>query len=394
MDNSLFERSPVGRLQPISGFDAWLKRPYSAFAFVPIPLPDSMPLSEQTYKMVSEAERAVGRLDGAAERLPNPSLLVRPVMYREAVSTSALEGTYALLLDVLEADYVEEKQRSSEVREVLNYVLAAQEGIDLIRTKPICLTLISRLQEILVNGTRGGNQDAGRLRTGQVYIGEQHRGIERSRFVPPPAGDVLVEGMSDWEKWLNAEDHIPLLVKAAVGHYQFETLHPFNDGNGRLGRLIIVLQLVDAGALAYPILNLSPWLEPRKEEYKDLMLSVSRTGDFNPWVQFVAQGVMAQSDDGISRIDKLIEIRAAMLEALRAENAQGVVLEIVEDMVGYPVITPSQAASLHGVTYPPALAAIRRLERMGFLKEITGRGYGRVYACPDIIAAVEAPSDS
>ena len=222
----------------------------------------------------------------------------------------------------------------------------------------------------------------------------RHKGIEHSRFVPPPAGDILIEGMSDWEKWLNAQDHIPLLVKAAVGHYQFETLHPFNDGNGRLGRLIFVLQLVDAGALAYPILNLSPWLEPRKDEYTDLMLSVSRNGEFNPWVQFVAQGVMAQANEAISRIEQLIQIRAAMLEALHADNARGVVLDIVEDLVGYPVITPSQAASLHSVTYPPANAAIQRLERLGFLREITGRSYGRVYVCPDIMAAVEAPSVS
>ena len=124
------------------------------------------------------------------------------------------------------------------------------------------------------------------------------------------------------------------------------------------------------------------------------MLSVSRNGEFNPWVQFVAQGVMAQANEAISRIEQLIQIRAAMLEALHADNARGVVLDIVEDLVGYPVITPSQAASLHSVTYTPANAAIQRLERLGFLREITGRSYGRVYVCPDIMPAVEAPSVS
>lgn len=392
MDLARFGRSTVGQLVPIVGYDNFLKREYKHAAFVPAPLPGTVPLAQGTNKLLSEADRALGRLDSAADRLPNPNLLVRPTLYREAVSTSALEGTYAPLLEVLEADYVDERRQSQEVREVLNYVRAAHRGLDLIQQKPICLTVIAELQKVLVRGTRGDFADAGGLRGSQVYIGERSRGIEAARFVPPPAGEVLTTGISDWEKWINAEDDVPLLVKAALGHYQFETLHPFSDGNGRLGRLIIVLQLIAEQALRYPILNLSPYFEPRKDVYKDLLLETSATGDFEPWVRFFADAVIAQAMDAEARISRIVDVRHQMLTDLRAEKARGVVLDIVEDLIGYPVITVSQAAKLHGVTFPPANSAIEKLVRLGYLTEMTGRGYGRVFACPAVMDAVEDPN--
>lgn len=355
-----------------------------------------MRLSARAVKIISEAERAIGRLDAATGRLPNPDLLVRPALYQEAVSTSALEGTYAPLDSVLEAEYVEERNRTEPEREILNYVHAAHRGVALIEAKPICLTVLAELQAILVKGTRGDSYDAGRLRERQVYIGEKHLGIEASRFVPPPNGDVLKDGVSAWEKWLHldpAQDDMPLIAKAALAHYQFETLHPFSDGNGRLGRLIVVLQLIEAGALARPILNISPWLEPRKDQYKDLLLATSRTGDFDPWVQFFAEAVRHQAVDALRRIDALIALRDAMLADLRHAGAKGVVLEIAKDLIGYPVISPTEAAERHGVTYPPANAALRRLEALGFVKEVTGRNYGRLYACTQVIRSLNTPGE-
>lgn len=391
MDVDAFKDSPAGRLVPIRGHDAYLGRDYDHFAFVPNPLPDTVPLTERTYKAISEAERAIGRLDAGAVRLPNPALLVRPALRREAVSTSALEGTYAPLSEVLEADYVEERKRSTEVREILNYVRAAERGLQLVKIKPVCLTLVSELQGILVRDTRGDAFDAGRLRERQVYIGERALGIERSRFVPPPEGDLLRDGVYRWESWINREDDVPLLAKVAIGHYQFEALHPYSDGNGRLGRLIVTLQLVVAGALKYPILNLSPWLEPRKDEYKDKLRRVSQCGEFDDWIQFFCEAVRAQADDGVRRIDDLLGVREEILATLRADGAQGVVLGIVDDLIGYPVITPSIAARMHNVTYPPANKAIQRMARLGILREITGRTYGRVYACERILRIVERP---
>lgn len=389
MDLGAFRGSPVGELVPISGHDPARDRSYQHMAFVPHPLPASLPLRERTYKAVTEADRAVGRLDEAAARLPNPALLVRPALRREAVSTSALEGTYAALSEVLEGDFAEERDLSAEVREVQNYVTAAERGLRLIQDRPISLNLIAELQRLIVRRTRGDGYDAGRLRDRQVYIGEVRSGIEEARFVPPPPGDVLVRGVSDWEKWINAEDDVPLLVKAALGHYQFETLHPFSDGNGRLGRLVVTLYLVYSGALRYPILNLSPWLEPRRDDYIGHLEAVSRTGDFDAWVQFFCGAVTAQAQDGVSRIDDLLGVRAFFLDVLKGAGARGVVLDIAEDLIGYPYITPSRAAQLHGVTYPPANNAIQRLAGLGILREITGANYGRMYVCDAVMRIIE-----
>lgn len=385
-----FEGCTVGRIVPIEVTMPTTGEHIEHIAYVPLPLPDDIALSTRTYRMVAEAERAVGRLDAATDHLPRPELLIRPTLYKEAVSTSALEGTHAPLFDVLEADYVDEPSQSSEVREVRNYVLAAVDGVRLIRSEPLRFNLLRRLQKTLVAGTRGDGYSAGNLRQTYVFIGEKRLGITRARFVPPPPGPELQAGIDEWDKWVNRRDDIPLLVRVALAHYQFETLHPFTDGNGRIGRLAIVLQMIDSGALRYPILNLSSYLEPNKEEYKDLLLRVSKTGEHDPWVQFFVQGVKEQAERSRARIEALTLYRAHMLDALRAAKAKGVVLELVDDLIGNPIITPKRAADLHGVTYPPANNAIARMVALGFLEEVTGRSYGRVFACREVMRIVEA----
>jgi Fic family protein len=389
-----FDESPVGRLVPVSGHDAYLGRDYEHFAFVPAPLPSLIDLSMRTHKLADRASMSVGRLDFAVKRLPDPGLLVRPALRREARSTSALEGTYATLEEVLEADYVEEANRTAEVREVLNYVRAAEQALDLVRSKPICLNVIAPLQATLVERTRGDGWDRGRLRESNVYIGERSKGIEASRFVPPPFGEHLVRGVSDWEKWIHAEDDYPLLVKIAMAHYQFETLHPFSDGNGRLGRLIVTLQLVTAGAMTYPLLNLSPWLEPRKDEYKDLLLQVSKTGDFDPWIRFFCEALHHQAEDGVKRIEELLAFQSELRQRLAAKQARGVVNLIADSLLGYPIITIPEAAELHGVTYPPAKKAIQTLVELGALREMPARyfAYGaKGYRCDPVMRVLNRP---
>lgn len=389
-----FLNSPVGRLVPVSGHDAYLNRDYRHHAFVPAPLPDDVRLSMGTHKLAHKASMSVGRLDFAVKRLPDPGLLVRPALRREAQSTSALEGTYATLEEVLGADYVEEANRRAEVREVLNYVRAADQALQLIKVKPICLNVIAPLQATLVEGTRGDSWDKGRLRESNVYIGERSKGIEASRFVPPPHGDLLVEGMSDWEKWLHADDDYPLLVKIALAHYQFETLHPFSDGNGRLGRLIVTLQLVTDGALTYPVLNLSPWLEERKDEYKDLLLGVSKTGNFDPWIRFFCDAVHHQAEDGVRRIEELLAFQTDLRQRLiDAKVRHGVVNAVAESLLGYPIITIPQVAELHKVTYPPAKNAISILVELGALRELPGTfAYGaKGFICDPVMQVLNRP---
>lgn len=391
MDAERFNASPVGNLVPISGHDAYLQRDYRHYAFVPRPAPQGVQLAQATHNAVARSHLALGRLDFAVRRLPQPRLLVRPVLRREAQSTSELEGTYAALDEVLAADFIDEARQSAELREVMNYVVAAERALNLIKTRPISLNVLCELQSILVKGTRGDLYDAGQLRQRQVFIGERELGIEQSRFVPPPPGDELASGFSDWEKWINAEDDIPLVVKAAIGHYQFESLHPFSDGNGRLGRLVVILQMIEAGTLAYPVLNLSPWLRSRKEEYKDHLLQVSATGDFDPWVRFFCTAVQAQAEDMVQRIEELLAVRQDMLGIARKAKLRGTAINIVEDLIGYSSITASAAATLHDVTFKAANDAIKKLQELGILIEITGASYGRIFVCPQVRNIVLRP---
>jgi Fic family protein len=384
-----FESSPIGHLLPISGEDARLKQSYTHFAFVPDPLPHQVQLGQRTYRLLSEADRALGGLNAKVELLPNPRLLVRPALTREAVATSALEGTFAPLSEVLEAEYTDPKRSSNEVREIRNYISAATQGLKLIGSKPICLNLLSDLQKVLVRGTRGDSYDAGQLRKRQVCIGDEGVGIEGSRFVPPPPGEDLQLGMDQWEKWLYAESDLPLLVKAALAHYQFETLHPFSDGNGRLGRLVVTLQLIDAGALDYPILNLSPWLEPRRTTYIDHLLAVSETGNFDPWVAFFAEGVKARAAIASETISNLLTARQTFLDQLRGARCRGAIVNLAGDLIGYPIINISDAMALTGVTYPAASTAVWRLVELGVLTEITGRDYDRIFRCDKVYEIID-----
>ncbi|MFJ7211600.1 Fic family protein [Amycolatopsis sp. NPDC098790] len=381
MQVEAFQQSPVGRLVPVSGVDGRTKQSYDHFAFVPASLPSVVELSPGTYKIISEADRALGALDALTDRLPNPGLLVRPSLTREAVSTSALEGTYAPYADVLEAQYVESHQPTAEVREVRNYVQAAFAGLDLIKRLPICLQVVSTLQRILVAGTRGDAYDAGRLRERLVCIGDRGRGIDQSRFVPPPNGDLLLEGVSDWEKWINADQEMPVLVKVALGHYQFETLHPFSDGNGRIGRLVITLQLIEEHVLKHPVLNLSPWLEPRRDDYIDHLRTVSMTGNFDPWVRFFAEAVKARALAAAETIRSLMAFSQEVIETMKGTGARGTVHELAVNLIGYPMMTIPKVQADLGVSYPTAANAIRKLEDAGFLREITGGSYGRRYIC-------------
>jgi Fic family protein len=385
-----FQNSPVGHLVPIQGHDARLGRDYRHFAFVPSPLPATVDLTQRTLKLLSEADRTVGALQAMTRLLPRPSLLVRPALTKEAVATSALEGTYAPFMDVLEADYVDVRKQSAEVREVRNYVRAAERGLRLIDELPICVRLASELQGILVDGTRGDEYDAGRVRQRQVCIGDRGLGIEQSRFVPPPPGSELDKGLSDWEKWINSEDDVPLLVKIAVGHYQFEALHPFSDGNGRIGRLLITLQLITARVLEFPILNLSPWLEPRREAYTDHLLRVSETGDFDPWVAFFAEAVKARAEAASETIGALLKMREDFVGRLRGAGARGVAVDLASDLVGYPLLAVSDVVNLYNVSYPTANSAVNRLVRLGLLHQITGGNYGRIFRCDPVFDVIQS----
>ncbi|MCT2278342.1 Fic family protein [Micromonospora chalcea] len=390
MDLEAFASSPAGVLVPINGRDARYDEPYDHKAFLPNPLPSHLDLEQDTFRDLTAATAAVARLDQASIGLPNPMLLARPAIRREAVSTSALEGTYAALDEVLEADFLEGREVSAPVSEVVNYVRAAEMAYEWIKDRPITIGMLRELQKVLVRGTRGETADAGNVRSIQVFIGLSAGRVKEARFVPPPPGDQLQAGFEAWEAWINDRDHYPLIAKMALGHYQFETLHPFNDGNGRLGRLVCVLQLARQGELRVPVLNLSPWLEVRRREYQDHLLRASMTGRFDPWIRFFSEAVRAQAVLAVERIDALLDWKEHALDRLREANVRGVAVRIVEDLIGYPMTTPTAASQMYSVSYPAVNTAIRRLAHLGILQERTGRRYARVFAAKDVLRIIDA----
>lgn len=365
MDVERFKDSPVGHLEPISGKDA-LGREYDHFAYVPHPLPGHIELSNHTWTIITEAGTAVGRLDGEGKRLPNPQRLARPAIRAEAVSTSALEGTYTTLPRVMQSELIEE-EASSEDREVLDYVRAAEHGFSIVaQDKPVALNLIKACHaRLMARDPHCPPNEKGELRQRQNFIGPANAPIEDSWFVPPPHGDVLKEGLYAWEEWIHQEDDLHVLVRMAVGHYQFETLHPFIDGNGRIGRLIAILMLLEDGMLSVPILNISPYLEQRRTEYQDRLREVSATGDFDQWVAFFAEGVRVQAEAGLQKTNQLLEHQRVAVQMLRSKGIRGTAIQVAEDLIGYPIITPAWVRDTYDISYQSASGALQTLEREG-----------------------------
>ena len=385
VDASLLAGSPVGTLVPISGYDPRAQREYNTFAFLPMLPPDEVQLSAKTYVALAEAASLVARADQAVTQLPNPELLTRQAIRKEALSTSAIEGTYAAMEDVLKADFVEPSEISPEVEEIHNFVTAAETATVWIKEKrPITIALLEHLQGLLVHGTSSDNSQAGRVRTTDVFIGLKGAEVENARFVPCPHGHHLRDGLLAWEGWINkTSDDMHLLARMAVGHYQFETLHPFNDGNGRLGRLVLLLQLMAAGELSHPVVALSPWLESRRHRYQDHLFNISAFGDFDPWVRFFCEGAAAQARSAVERIRTLVALKDRMVVAVRQSGAKGTAVDIAGDLIGYPLFNVKLMQERYSVSYQSANNAVSRLVDLGLVQPISDRKWGRIFACED-----------
>jgi Fic family protein len=392
MDLAAFDGSPAGIPVPISGVDGRMNESYESRAFVPHPLPTALPdVSIETWIAHGEALEALGRLNQACLQLPNPRLLRRPLLRREAQSTSALEGTYATIPELMEAELGEDSKRAPNTREVLNYDRAAEIGFEWIVERPLTLSFLGSLQGELVKNTPGELSDAGGLRDRQVLIGPRGGSVDEARFVPAPPGDVLRSGMEEWLRWVNdAPTAIPGLFRTAMAHYQFETLHPFSDGNGRIGRLVIVLQMLRDGILNEPLLVVSPWFENRRTEYQDHLLAVSASGRFDPWINFFLRGIRAQAIDTTQRISRLLGYQDALRTVLRSKKITGVAAQIAEDIIASPVTTPTLAARKYGVSYQTANAALKRLVREEIVTEMTGGTYGRAFGSLGVMGIIES----
>lgn len=389
MDSERFKNSPIGRLVPISGYDARFNEQYEHVAFVADPLPNRIDLEASTWKAVADAMLALGRLDNATSRFPSPTLLVRPALGREAVSTSALEGTFTDLEDVLAADVEEIEGLSPDLREVVNAIAAMEFGFDAVKAgRPLSVHLACEVQEVLIRGTRTEDPDRGRVRTGNVFIGREDQRVPETRFVPSPSGPLLDEGFRAWETWVNADNEIHLLVKVALAHYQFEALHPFHDGNGRVGRTIAILQLIAGGALHFPNLAISVALEEHDTEYRDSLAAVSETGDFDPWVRLLTGAIADQSNRELEKVDRLLALRTELVDQARRNRIRGLGVQIAEDLIGFPFLRVPAVSQRYEVSFEAANKAVARLVDAGILTQVGERTYGRVFVANSVIAAL------
>lgn len=388
MDLDAVGNSPIGKLVPIYGTDPRTMKEWEYYAYLPDPLPPLPSLSAAAIAAAGHAGMAVARLDEAVAQLPRPEILVRPIIRREAASTSALEGTYASFQDVLEADFLEDRQMSFEQREIRNYVEATEYAVSQIADRRITRGFLGELQRTIVRRTKGDTPDAGDIRPHEVAIGAEGRPIHEARFVPCPAGDHLASGLASWEQWVADDSDLLIVAKMAIAHYQFETLHPFGDGNGRLGRLVSILQVMKAGELRWPVLNIAPWFESRRQMYQDALLNITLTGDFSPWVQLFSQAVEIQAKEGLAKIQHLLSIRDNMVADLRAKGRRGSPIEIAEVIIGYPVIDVPTVRKILGRTFEAANQAVAKLVEHGILEEITGRRQDRLFVCMEVVNAI------
>lgn len=379
------KRSPCGKLIPIEG---------DHFAFVPDPLPRELALPPKLVYRLDIASRAVATLAGVGETLSNPHLLITPFLRREAVLSSRIEGTQASLSDVYayEASGGGPPERRQDTLEVINYVTALEYGLQRLRDIPISVRLTNEIHERLLSGVRGADTRPGELRDLQVWIGSEGTSIGEARFVPPPP-KLVRDLMSDWESFANENIEMPPLVKAALIHYQFEAIHPYRDGNGRIGRLLLVLFLCSEGVLPTPLLYLSAYLERNRSAYYDHLLQVSATGDWTEWLLFFLDGVADQANDAIIRSRRLRELHDIYRNRLQEDSASANMLRLLDLLFVNPYTTVSASAANLGLTKPAVRAILDKLVRLGLVQALPGK-WRRVYIARRILDIIEAPTAS
>jgi Fic family protein len=350
-------------------------------AFVPRGAPRDLDLTPEVVSLLDEASHRLGVLAGIGRRLPNPQLLIGPYLRREAVLSSRIEGTQTTLSDVYAAEAEQLRLVTSpDVQEVVNYLDAAQYGLKRLATLPLSLRFLRELHErLMARGVRG-HGPPGEFRTYQNFIGGTTEA--NATYVPPPVGRMN-ECLDDFERFLH-ERPFPPLLQAAVLHYQFEAIHPFGDGNGRVGRLLMTVFLTERELLPQPLLYLSAYFERERNAYYGSLMRISTHGDWEEWVKYVLVGVRDQAIEAADLADRLMQLQSATRERLHQRRATANALALVDALFLNPLVTVRRVQALLGVTHPTARATIRSLEEAGVLREITGRPRDMVFRADEI----------
>ncbi len=367
-----------------------VKTPQGFWAFVPDPMPPEIELTWPLVSALSDADRALAELAGVGGTLPNPHLLIGPFLRREAVLSSRIEGTQASLSDLFFFEAAPKQYREAyDVREVAAYVEALEYGLKRIATLPLSLRFIRELHEHLMAGGRGGDRAPGEFRRVQNWIGPEGCTIDRATYIPPPPLEAS-SALEALEGFIHQPSDLPPLIRLALMHYQFESIHPFLDGNGRIGRLLITLELSSEGLLPQPLLYLSEFFEQNRKEYYRLLLAVTTHGAWDKWIRFFLRGVADQSRDAIVRARKLLGLRQELRDKLQSARASALLLRLVDELFLYPAITMRRAASALQVTPRAAQLNLDKLIEAGVIEEVTGRERNRVYIARQIVEAIES----
>ena len=392
MDPKEFENSPSGILVPTV---------YDQKAFVPHPLPPQINLNSCMME-VDRASRAMAELKGMSYKVSNPKHLINPLQKREAIASSSIEGTYTTASELLLFDYSHRSAAAgSETREVYNYIEALDSGLSLLAKLPISSRLIKKVHAVLLHGVkrhRGLEIIPGEFKRDQNFIGRGSRRIEEARFIPAPP-NLTLELMGDLEKFINSEGalSLPPIIVNALAHYQFEAIHPFPDGNGRVGRLLLPLMLAAQGHMPMPLLYVSPFIEKHKDEYNDAMLEVSKSGAWEAWVRFFAQAVEMSAIDTMGKIDQIARLKEEFLQTVQRARASGLLPTLIDLVFDRLIVSIPEAAKRLGITYRAAQQNIEKLVEVGILKRAGMKIRPKVFFCSalfHLIFEAEAPDSS
>jgi Fic family protein len=378
MDIERFKNSPAGNLVRTTAGD---------WAFVPNPLPPKGMdgFSADIVRVLSEADRGLGALKSLSRLIPNPKLLVTPYVRKEAVQSSRIEGTQASLADIFYYEASQERPKHADVLEVLNYVRAMNYGLARLKELPLSLRLVSEIHGVLMKGVRGEKMHPGEIRTTQNWIGPAGCSIADATYVPPPVSEMN-EALRQWEEFLHGGESVVPLVKCALMHYQFEAIHPFLDGNGRVGRLLITFYLCDRGYLEYPILYLSDFIEKHRDEYYGLLLGVSQDGNWDAWLKYFIRGVAEQSRVAEETGHKILDLQKKYRGQLEQSSVPASVFKVLDMLFHNPFVSIPGVQDYVKVTWPTAKASVERLVDLGILKEVSGRKRSRIYCAQDLLS--------
>ena len=359
-------------------------------AFIPAPLPPNLVWSLPLISALSEAERDLSRLAALAGAFPFPRLLIQPFMRREAVLSSRIEGTRATLAELYtyESTQLSFLELGDDVSEVHNYVTALDYGLERLKTLPISLRLIREIHEKLMHSVRGGNLTPGEFRRTQNWIGPAGSTIMTATYVPPPV-DEMNQALGHLEKFIHTSTEIPVLARAAMIHYQFEALHPFLDGNGRVGRLLIALFFTEWNILSQPLLNLSVYFERYRQEYYDNLLAVSQRGGWEVWLRFFLRGVSSQAQDSLVRMQRLEAIRTKYEPLVKSDRNSERMGAVLDFLFARPILSAKQLAESVGMPFKTARQYIEKLAKAGILREVTGNARNQIYRADEIFGAMD-----